>query len=339
MSLQYKVCENCETEFKDSFKFCPCCGMKNREELTVRSLFYNTINNYLLWDSKFLKSFLPLMTKPGFLPKKFLQGKRLTYLHPAQFYLFVSVVFFFIFSFYIRETRTKLDKAIQEELAVKKEKEYREAFERVADSIKLDSLVNEKIDAKDRKANGSVFGTSFTYDEKEIDSLIDAGADKKIILKKMGMPEDAGYLKRKFFEQMFKFQKEKGVGSIYQTITDSFPIAMFFLLPIFAFLLKVFYFNKGRYAYHLVFSFYFFSFIFAVMAIDLGINWFYDMPDWLDFILVLSTYFYFFIAVKKFYDQGWFLSFIKSGAITTIFMGMIIPFASILIAVLAFMIY
>ena len=26
MSLQYKVCENCETEFKDSFKFCPCCG-------------------------------------------------------------------------------------------------------------------------------------------------------------------------------------------------------------------------------------------------------------------------------------------------------------------------
>ncbi|HIC30402.1 MAG TPA: DUF3667 domain-containing protein, partial [Flavobacteriaceae bacterium] len=144
MSLQYKVCENCETEFKDSFKFCPCCGMKNSEELTVRSLFYNTINNYLLWDSKFLKSFLPLMTKPGFLPKKFLQGKRLTYLHPAQFYLFVSVVFFFIFSFYIRETRSKLDKAIQEELAVKKEREYREAFEKIADSIKLDSLVNEK---------------------------------------------------------------------------------------------------------------------------------------------------------------------------------------------------
>ena len=36
MSLQYKVCENCETEFKDSFKFCPCCGMKNREELIQR---------------------------------------------------------------------------------------------------------------------------------------------------------------------------------------------------------------------------------------------------------------------------------------------------------------
>lgn len=340
MSLQYKVCENCETEFKDSFKFCPCCGMKNREELTVRSLFYNTINNYFLWDSKFLKSFLPLMIKPGFLPKKFLQGKRLTYLHPAQFYLFVSVVFFFIFSFYIRETRSKLDKAIQEELAVKKEREYREAFKKVADSIKLDSLVNEKIDTKDRKVNSSSFmGTSFTYDEKEIDSLIDAGADNTLILKKMGMPEDAGYLQRKFFEQMFKFQKEKGVGSIYQTITDSFPIAMFFLLPIFALLLKVFYFNKGRYAYHLVFSFYFFSFLFAVMAIDLGINWFYDMPDFLDILLVLSTFFYFFIAVKKFYQQGWVLSFIKSGAITAIFMGMIIPFASVLIAVLAFLIY
>ena len=57
MSVKYKICENCETEFKDSFKFCPNCGMKNREELTLGSLFYNTINNYLLWDSKFLKSF------------------------------------------------------------------------------------------------------------------------------------------------------------------------------------------------------------------------------------------------------------------------------------------
>ena len=111
MSVKYKICENCETEFKDSFKFCPNCGMKNREELTLGSLFYNTINNYLLWDSKFLKSFLPLMTKPGFLPNKFLQGKRLVYLHPAQFYLFVSVIFFFIFSFYIRETRASLDEA------------------------------------------------------------------------------------------------------------------------------------------------------------------------------------------------------------------------------------
>lgn len=339
MSVKYKTCENCENDFKDNFKFCPTCGMKNKEELTLKSLFYNTINNYLLWDSKFLKSFLPLMTKPGFLPKKFLEGKRLTYLHPAQFYLFVSVVFFFIFSFYIRETRATIDQAMEKELIQNKEKGYAKGEEKLSDSVKIDSIVKKDYKSPKRNANGSFFGTSFTYDEAEVDSLMEAGADKTVILKKMGMPDDAGYFKRKFFEQMFKFQKERGVGSIYQTITDTFPIAMFFLLPIFALLLKVFYFRKGRYAHHLVFSFYFFSFLFAVMAIDLGINRFYDMPNWIDFLVFLSTFFYFFIAVKKFYNQSWFLSFIKSSVITGIYMIIIIPITTIFLAVVAFMIY
>ncbi len=341
MSVKYKICENCETEFKDSFKFCPSCGMKNREELTLGSLFYNTINNYLLWDSKFLKSFLPLMTKPGFLPKKFLQGKRLVYLHPAQFYLFVSVIFFFIFSFYIRETRASLDEAANKEINRFKDNDYSEIVEKIADTIKLDSVVkqNLKKQPKSRTANGTLFGTSYTYDEAVVDSLLNVGANQSVILKEMGMPEDAGYVKRKFYEQMLKFQKERGIGSMYQSITDTFPIAMFFLLPIFALLLKVFYFNKGKYAYHLVFSFYFFSFLFTVMAIDLGINRFYDISNWLDFFIFISTYFYLLIAIKRFYEQGWLLSFIKSSIITFIFMLFVIPSATLIITLVAFMLY
>ena len=341
MSVKYKIWENCETEFKDSFKFCPNCGMKNREELTLGSLFYNTINNYLLWDSKFLKSFLPLMTKPGFLPKKFLQGKRLVYLHPAQFYLFVSVIFFFIFSFYIRETRASLDEAANKEINRFKDNDYSEIVEKIADTIKLDSVVkqNLKKQPKSRTASGTLFGTSYSYDEAVVDSLLNVGANQSVILKEMGMPEDAGYVKRKFYEQMLKFQKERGIGSMYQSITDTFPIAMFFLLPIFALLLKVFYFNKGKYAYHLVFSFYFFSFLFTVMAIDLGINRFYDISNWLDFFIFISTYFYLLIAIKRFYEQGWLLSFIKSSIITFIFMLFVIPSATLIITLVAFMLY
>ena len=33
-----------------------------------------------------------------FLAKRFIEGKRLLYLHPAQMYLFISVVFFFLLS-------------------------------------------------------------------------------------------------------------------------------------------------------------------------------------------------------------------------------------------------
>ncbi len=76
-------------------------------------LFYNTISNYFSFDARFFKSFLPLMFRPGYLAKRFVQGKRLQYLHPAQYYLFVSVVFFFLFSFQAREYTQKVDKALK----------------------------------------------------------------------------------------------------------------------------------------------------------------------------------------------------------------------------------
>ncbi|WNH14436.1 DUF3667 domain-containing protein [Thalassobellus suaedae] len=41
--------------------------------------------------------FIPLLIKPGYLTAKFIEGKRLLYLHPAKMYLFIVVVFFFFF--------------------------------------------------------------------------------------------------------------------------------------------------------------------------------------------------------------------------------------------------
>lgn len=87
-------CQNCNGIIKEDYQFCPHCGQKTNDELTIGVLFYNTISNYFSFDARFLKSFLPLMFKPGDLAIKFLQGKRLLYLHPAQMYLFVSVIFF-----------------------------------------------------------------------------------------------------------------------------------------------------------------------------------------------------------------------------------------------------
>ena len=96
-------CKNCEKSFDASFDYCPFCGQETADNLTFGVLFSNTINNYFSIDARFFKSFIPLMTKPGVLARRFVDGKRLSYLHPAQFYLFISVVFFFIFSFTIRK--------------------------------------------------------------------------------------------------------------------------------------------------------------------------------------------------------------------------------------------
>jgi hypothetical protein len=352
-------CANCEKEFEEGFEFCPHCGQKSNQDVTISVLFYNTISNYFSFDARFFKSFIPLMTRPGYLAKRFLEGKRLLYLHPAQMYLFISVIFFFIISF------TVTDLANEADTVLKKEKE--EAKVKIRDSISdaepaLDSLQIEKL-MKPLKENQKVLGlkdkdlriadsimkleggkpkniqTGFDYNDKKIDSLVETGADDATIYKEMGMPDDAGYFKRKFYAQLLKFQKNRGAGSIITTFFNSVPIAMFFLLPLFALLLKIFYYNKGRYAYHLVFSFYYFSFLFTVFSIIFGLNMIWDIPDWIDWLVALSTFFYLFLALKNFYEQHWFLSLFKSGLITFVFLLMVIPTSIALLLGFSFLFY
>jgi len=118
MSTTYQ-CKNCEQSFDESFDYCPYCGQETADKLTFGVLFSNTIGNYFAVDARFFKSFIPLMTKPGILARLFVDGKRLSYLHPAQFYLFISVVFFFAFSFTVRKADDNLNKTIKKEFSKK----------------------------------------------------------------------------------------------------------------------------------------------------------------------------------------------------------------------------
>ena len=93
MSKTIINCKNCEKEFEEGFEFCPHCGQKAKDDLTIGVLFYNTISNYFSFDARFLRSFIPLMFRPGYVARRFVEGKRLQYLHPAQYYLFVSVIY------------------------------------------------------------------------------------------------------------------------------------------------------------------------------------------------------------------------------------------------------
>ena len=348
-------CKNCEMPFDSQFQFCPYCGQKSDEELTISVLFYNTISNYFSFDARFLKSFFPLLFKPGYLARKFLEGKRLLYLHPAQMYLFISVVFFFIISFSTRDLVQKADEL--NEKVVKSE-----LVNADLDTINksLDSIDVEKI-MKPLKNNPKVFGlneeqlkrtdsiikaetanpnnvrTSWSFNKKKIDSLLASGAKKEVIYKEMGMSENPGFWEQRLFDRLLGLMEGKGAGAIIQAFFDSIPISMFFLLPLFALFLKIFYFNKGQYAHHLVFSFYFFCFLFTVFSILFAVNRFlYDIPDWIDWLIALSTYFYFFIALKRFYMQHWFLTWIKSGIISFVFILFVIPTAAGLVLAFSF---
>ncbi|MCB0446591.1 MAG: DUF3667 domain-containing protein [Gelidibacter sp.] len=360
MSKPTIECSNCNQRFKAHYPYCPYCGQKSNDDLTLGVLFNNTISNYFSVDARFFKSFIPLMLKPGYLAKRFVEGRRLLYLHPAQMYLFVSVVFFFLFSFISREQTQSIDIALKED--IERSKVIRDSMQqRKQDSIALEKALkpikdsqqymgiseeNKKLldssiantSAKNNGFNGRIAGINFN--ETEIDSMIQAGASDESIYKHMGMKADDGMFTKRMYKQVLKFFKNKSGGSILQAFYDSIPIAMFMLLPIFVFIFKVFYYRKGRFAHHLVFTFYFFAFLFIVFGILTHASLLWDeFPVWIIVLVMLSTFFYLFLGVKRFYEQGYFLSFIKSNIISFVFLSIVLPFAAVIVGFMAFLFY
>lgn len=366
MKSKKEVCKNCEKLFKASFKFCPHCGQQAKDELTVKLLFYNTITNYFSFDARFFKSFFPLLFKPGYLASKFIEGKRLLYLHPAQMYLFIAVIFFFLFSFVQRDQVRTLDTQLEKTL--KKNNSAKNDFDKLSkDSLvvtnlkkdqKKDSLQRIKINEVIKKYNieGDISDKeldslirletinnksllNFDYNSDDIDSLILNNAPKEVIYKEMGMNDNAGFFERRVYAQGLKFYESRKGGSVLQAFYDAIPIAMFFLLPIFALILKLLYFKSGLYAHHLVFSFYYFSFLFTVFSIILGINFIWDMPDSFDVLVVFSTFFYLLAAEKQFYQQSWLKSLLKTAVTTFIFLLLVAPLTVFILGMFAFLFY
>jgi len=353
--MAYHSCKNCEYPFGNSYKFCPNCGLKQADDITLKSLFYNTIQNYLAFDARFFKSFIPLLTKPGFLPKQFVKGKRLTFLHPAQLYLFSTILFFFVFSFHVNSNAEVLNSSLSDVFSKKNNKiddgesnkltiedsirrvEVRQTLENNKALLNLtekqiDSIVTANVEKE--KVN-----MDWGFSTKKIDSLIDVGSSNEVIYREMGLKKDAGMFQRQAYKQTLKFYKSPQAGSVYKYFIQSIPIALFFLLPIFALLLRLFYYKLKSYAKHLVFSFYFFAFIFFVFTIIAIVNYIYDIPDEIDVLLILSCFFYLLIAIKNYYNKGWLNTIVKSVLLVFTYFTFIIPVGIICTILVSFLFY
>ncbi|MEE9363643.1 MAG: DUF3667 domain-containing protein [Cellulophaga sp.] len=351
------LCKNCDLEFNDSYNYCPNCGQKSNDELTMGVLFSNTISNYFSVDARFFRSFIPLMFKPGDLARKFVDGKRLRYLHPAQFYLFISVVFFFLFSIVTRQHQQDLDAIIKQEINIdfsdstntiaipaNEAKEVQAMF----DSIKKDSAFTSLSEIqKDRLMVVDSFLTDstvnikyndFSINKNKLDSLIkiDASLNEKLTV--LGVSEDTNSFKRLVTKQGLKIYEQQG-GGILKSFYDTIPISMFFLLPLFALLLKIMYYKKGHFSHHMVFSFYYFTFMFVVVTFLSLINLFFEIPDWIDTLIVFSTFFYLVLSLRRFYEQSFFASIFKAVILSFIYMTIVIPIAAFFMLFISFLLY
>lgn len=139
-----KICLNCSAELNG--RFCHLCGQENVEpKQTVWGLVSHFLYDITHFDGKFFSTVRRLVSKPGFLPKEFIRGRRASYLNPIKMYVFSSAIFFTIFYSLFNpkkfglESETPARKKTDSALVLKKEKALEGA------TTKEDSVMIERM--------------------------------------------------------------------------------------------------------------------------------------------------------------------------------------------------
>jgi len=91
-------CANCETPLTG--RYCAQCGQDRRDIPSVRGLLGEVIGSLTNLDSTFWGTVLPLLTRPGEVTRRYLEGRRRRYAGPVRGYLWVSLIYFLLLSLF-----------------------------------------------------------------------------------------------------------------------------------------------------------------------------------------------------------------------------------------------
>lgn len=99
MNKDKYVCKNCDTAFHGNF--CPECGQSIKEfERPFKFLIIDLTGNIFAFDTRFWKTFITVLFKPGRLTLDYVKGHRVKYMPPFRFYVFISFIFFILLNIY-----------------------------------------------------------------------------------------------------------------------------------------------------------------------------------------------------------------------------------------------
>ena len=329
-----EYCLNCGTKLQDIF--CHHCGQKDLpKRQTLGELLTNFISSFWSYEGKFFLTAKYLLTRPGFLAKEYSEGKRESYYHPARMYVFISFVFFLTLVLVPDSNKEEEMKDISKADAKEVNRELKEAgldtitnnqglnniiSKAVADSVRKDmekegvfTKAKKKKNASDFSFSGPPFSSIKEYDsaqnilpdEKRDGWIVRKLNSRAIEINKRYEGDDAGK----------RFGKDFG-----QAFIDNFSKVLFYLLPVFALLLKSLYMRRDFfYSEHLVFSIYYYNFFFIAGTLYMIVNLIPGL-DWLTYFIVIWIMAYLLWAMKRTYQQSWRKTILKYSIFSFLFL-------------------
>lgn len=336
-------CLNCQSELNEGDVFCSNCGQRvDNNVLKIKVIWTEFYENYLSLDTRLGRSIVPFLFKPGFLTKEFVQGRRVSYLNPFRFYLFISIFFFFTLGLVVNQ-QTDQAKAQLLRNAGEKKDQVGTVMEAI-DSLNIsDSLLNQDQLDSIIAANGLQEQLNITQSTEEEETqkkgvfvnLDDGGLKYNVDLSQLkpiqkyrydfnytdeSLLDSIGYtgtnsLRRRMALQTIKLYRSD-TKSVLSFMIGNLSFAMLVLIPSMALLLLLFY-RKNRMPFvaHLIHSFHLHTLFLFIYGIALIGMYFYDYTPFLVLTFLLTTV-YMLFSLKRVYNKGW-----KASIFRVLFVG------------------
>ncbi|OSY88774.1 hypothetical protein WH52_03645 [Tenacibaculum holothuriorum] len=353
-------CLNCGYPFNGQEKFCPDCGQKNKKaKITFKSFLAEVFNGFISWDAKFWKTIVPLLISPGKVSKDYIEGKRVRYTNPFRFYLTVSILFFLVLGFintYQNFTDLNKDEAtVTTPSQINFSDPTKNLTKKELDSINttIKTQLSKELKNVDSTTKKQILNLVPDLDSTAIKEAgkrnlnINFGTRisrmKKFQYKNPQLPIqtalDSLKIEKTFFNK-FLYTRVNVINSwetsngkeFFKQLISYASVSLFVLLPIFTLFIKFVYIRrKFTYVEHLVFVFHTQTVFFILLILFLII---YSINHNSDAWLVFTGAFliYLFLAMKKFYRQGYIKTFIKYSFVNFVF----VILAAIGVAIISF---
>jgi hypothetical protein len=296
------LCANCKAPLLGPF--CHQCGQAKRTPVReLLALVKDSMGELFSLDGRFFKSLLPLYFKPGTLTLEYLKGKRSSFILPFRMYLGISIVMLILLSW-------------------------------SGDSFQFESRQNRATPSEQRATDEQVKVGLVGPKETGV-SVSESGFNMNF----NGEPYDPvnnpvrlnfapAWFEAWFNQQLGEFAKHghelsRSPERFAPSVLRHLPHALFFLLPVFAFLLKLLYLFKRRlYVEHVIVALHSHSFLFLNVIFSLFLSYVMELWQWnrtlqMWVLIVMWSWapIYLFVMQKRVYGQGWIMTTIKYGVV------------------------
>jgi Protein of unknown function (DUF3667) len=229
MTEQQTLCRNCDDTLTG--EYCSTCGQREgRGDIRFSDLASEVLGDFLHWDSRVWRTFVPLLFKPGFLTSEFIAGRRARYLPPVRLYLVISFVLFLFISI-------------------------------SAGEIAITPADDDPIQSPPAQSSMA------QHEADPAPGATAADSEVRIDIADEDSPAWLKSLEERMTTNVREIQDEP--QDFVERLLDYLPQMMFMMLPVFAGILWLMYaLSPFHYLQHLVFSLHFHSFAFLINIID-----------------------------------------------------------------------